>query len=205
MLLITVIKIIIIIRLLNVSKAQTDMTRVSEASGTNVVSATVALIQQSGIFPYDNRIIRRLAYVESRDGEDPETFRSGYNGGIWQVDERVFQKTLNLVQYEQLVEIYEHVNKFFSIWWHSVEWVQLRIPLYSALAARMFIFLADDDIPDAGDVMKQAFFWKNSTYNSNDMDTVLTFIDLVNDLELTRELSLGSYYRIVQLSLFQIS
>ena len=49
-----------------------------EARGTDVVLATVSLIQGSGIFPDDNRLLRRVAFVESRDGLDGDTFRDGY-------------------------------------------------------------------------------------------------------------------------------
>ena len=36
-------------------------------------------------FSEDKLFLRRLAYVESSDGSNPDTFRSGYHGGIWQV------------------------------------------------------------------------------------------------------------------------
>ena len=172
--------ILMVVNMLNIGEA-IDLTRIPEAYGTNVVSATVALIQRSGIFPCDNRIIRRLAYVESRDGEDPETFRSGYNGGIWQVDEEIFQETLNLVQAEEFKEIEERIYRSFSIRWHSVEWAELHIPLYSALAAS--IFFAHFSIPNSGDVIGQGRVWKDSAYNINITDTVEGFVTLINDLE----------------------
>lgn len=51
---------------------------VPEARGIDVVLATVSLIQGTGIFPDDNRLLRRVAFVESRDGLDGDTFREGY-------------------------------------------------------------------------------------------------------------------------------
>lgn len=39
----------------------------------------------SCLFNNDRLFLRRLAYVESRDGTDPKTYRQGYDGGIWQV------------------------------------------------------------------------------------------------------------------------
>lgn len=44
----------------------------------------------SCIFSEDRLFLRRLAYVESRDGTDAKTYRAGYNGGIWQVNDIVF-------------------------------------------------------------------------------------------------------------------
>ena len=178
------VNILMVVNLLNVGVA-IDLTRVPEAYGANVVSATVALIQRSGIFPCDSRIIRRLAYAESRDGEDLRTFRRGYNGGIWQVDEEIFQETLNLVQAEEFKEIEERIYRSFSIRWHSVEWAELRIPLYSALAAS--IFFAHISIPNSGDVIGQARLWKSSAYNRDSRDTVDSFVTLVNNLEQRHE------------------
>ena len=62
-----------------------DKTREPNTSGVDVVKATLRQIQDSNIFPDDNSFLRRLAYVESKDGTDSDTYRAGYHGGIWQV------------------------------------------------------------------------------------------------------------------------
>ena len=62
-----------------------DKTREAETSGSDVVKATVEQIRDSKIFSDDNAFLRRLAHVESKDGTDPDTYRTGYHGGIWQV------------------------------------------------------------------------------------------------------------------------
>ena len=62
-----------------------DKTREPNTSGVDVVKATLRQIQDSNIFPNDNSFLRRLAYAESIDGTDPDTYRAGYHGGIWQV------------------------------------------------------------------------------------------------------------------------
>ena len=62
-----------------------DGTVTPEAKGSTIVEATVSRITASCVFPDDKLFTRRLGYVESRDGEDPKTFRQGYHGGIWQV------------------------------------------------------------------------------------------------------------------------
>ncbi|KAL5503271.1 hypothetical protein EMCRGX_G010194 [Ephydatia muelleri] len=35
-------------------------------------------------------LLRRVAYVESKDGTESFTYRSGYDGGIWQIDQTAF-------------------------------------------------------------------------------------------------------------------
>ena len=62
-----------------------DATLEKFAKGSAVVIAVCQLIENSCIFPDDKLFCRRLAYVESLDGNDPDTFRPQYNGGIWQV------------------------------------------------------------------------------------------------------------------------
>ena len=65
--------------------AQHDDTLTPGASGHEVVESTLTRIESACIFPDDKLLMRRLAYVESRDGAEVYTFRSGYHGGIWQV------------------------------------------------------------------------------------------------------------------------
>lgn len=62
-----------------------DETLQPKASGSRVVEAVVDRIKSACIFSEDKLFIRRLAYVESHDGNDPRTYREGNNGGIWQV------------------------------------------------------------------------------------------------------------------------
>ena len=44
------------------------------ASGSAVVHAVVRRIEDSNIFPSDNQLLRRIAYVESKDGTDSGTY-----------------------------------------------------------------------------------------------------------------------------------
>ena len=77
----------------SLSVGQVDLTVVAERRGQTVVEAVVSRIQQSGIFSDDHLLLRRIAYVETNDGNDPKTYQSGYHGGIWQVNETGFQIT----------------------------------------------------------------------------------------------------------------
>ena len=52
-----------------------DLTLQPEQAGTNVVLASIGRIQGAGIFAGDNLFLRRLAYAETRDGVDINTYR----------------------------------------------------------------------------------------------------------------------------------
>ena len=129
------------------------------ANGTAAVLLAVSTIQQSGIFGSDNDLLRRIAFVETRDGTNPNTFREGYNGGIWAVDEDAFMSTKGTCQNKRLFAKTRQIEQELQINWHDVEWVDLRKPLHSALAARLVIFNAPRSVPPANDLVGQAQFW----------------------------------------------
>ena len=52
-------------------EAQVDKTLIAEESGPDVVRAVIGCIKESDIFPNDKQFLRRIAYVESKDGTDP--------------------------------------------------------------------------------------------------------------------------------------
>ena len=171
-----------------------DLTLQPETFGTNVVLASLQRIQLAGIFPSDNRLLRRIAYVETRDGLDAETYRLGYNGGIWQVDEAIFNMTQDTGTHPELLEYFQQILFAFGIDWPTSTWVDLRRPLFSALAARLYFTIVDEDIPMAGDVRGQGEYWKRN-YNSNPNDTVLVFIERVNEFELEGRLTMMGWVR----------
>lgn len=49
------------------------------------VTTNYICFQSSCIFEYDNRFFRRMAYVETNDGQVQDTYPDDYNGGIWRV------------------------------------------------------------------------------------------------------------------------
>ena len=62
-----------------------SMAYTPKGKGAGVVKDVVDTINGLGIFPNDHKFLCRVAWVESKYGEDPNTYRSGYYGGIWQV------------------------------------------------------------------------------------------------------------------------
>lgn len=53
-----------------VARVCTQDARGFRHSGTNAVLQAIALIQGSGIFPDDHEMLRRVAWVESKDGNE---------------------------------------------------------------------------------------------------------------------------------------
>ncbi len=160
-----------------------DRTREPEAAGTDVVFASISIIRDSIIFVNDNRFLRRLAYVESRDGVDINTYRPGYFGGIWQVDEAVFNETQNLNSNPELSVFYRDILLEFGIDWTQVTWQDLLAPFFSALAARIYLTTISASIPETGDLEAQGQYWLDH-YSDVPTDTVQLYIDGVNEFEL---------------------
>ena len=143
-----------------------DDTLTEGASGSAVVRAVIGRIEDTNIFPNDNQLLRRIAYVESKDGTDSNTYRSGYYGGIWQVDEVGFEDTQDTTSHFGLATKLDKIQEKFGIDWRKVRWQDLRKPLYSGLAARLFLSNIAAAIPFASDLQAQGAYWK-AHYNTN--------------------------------------
>ena len=159
--------------------------------GTDVVLLSVAYVQQAAIFADHNELLQRIAYVETRDGTDREAFNEGMNGGIWAVREDAFTSTQSD---RLLVRKREHLLLIFGINWEAVQWSELSKPLYSALAAQLVIFAAQESIPSDTDVMAQAQFW---IHNYKADGKVQDFINTAKYLE--GEFSMSGLYAFEQL------
>ena len=68
-----------------------------------------------------------------------------------------------------------------SIDWTTVQWVDLRKPLYSALAARLFLSNVPSAIPSG--LQEQAAYWKNYYNTSSGAGSDSKFINDVKALE----------------------
>ena len=147
--------------------------------GTDVVLLSIAYVQQAAIFADHSKLLQRIAYVETQDGSDREAFKEGMNGGIWAVREDIFTRT-QIGRDPLLVQKREQVMLIFSINWKAVRWSELSKPLYSALAAQLVLFNAQDNIPSDGDVVAQANFWRDN-YNADGV--IQDFINAAKRLE----------------------
>lgn len=148
-------------------------------SGADVVLLSIAYVHQAAIFQDDNSLLRRIAFVETRDGSNLDAFNQGNNGGIWAIDKYTLLNTQ--VNETVLVRKHEEIKHLFGIEWEAVQWSELKKPFYSALAARLVLFLAPEDIPSSEAVPAQAQFWRDN-YNHAD-GSVNDFMRAVNKLE----------------------
>ena len=153
-------------------------------SGSAVVLLSIARIRQSGAFGDDNELLRRIAYVETRDGTTEDTYREGFDGGIWAVTRDAFLDTQDTDANPRLPGRFRAIREQFEIDWPSVTWRELRRPLYSAIAARLVLFIAPvRSIPQASDIAAQAEFWMRY-YNPG--GSTANFISGANELEGTQ-------------------
>ena len=159
----------ILIVVLTLPVDSVDLTVVVSATGTDVVLATVSRLESAQIFASDNRLLRRIAFVETDDGLQPEE-TSLDQGGIWRVDYARFQQTTtNASLAEKRADIAAAFPEVGD--WGATVWEDLSKPLWSALAARLVLFLAETsaatgEIPGASDIEGQALFWRD-VYNSD--------------------------------------
>ena len=162
---------------------EVNLTMEPERIGTEVVKAVVNQIKASGIFESNYRYdyIRRIARVESKDGLDNATYRENYHGGIWQVDKSLFLVTQN-TSIPILINKHELVKMQFDTDWVTLQWEDLRIPLWSGLAVCLYMCTIDEEIPSSID--KQAEHW-NRNYNSKKehQQTPEEFVAEVKELE----------------------
>lgn len=155
----TVTSVIAIALSLVVVSGQQDQTVQPGATGAGVVEAVCSRIEVECIFPEDKLFTRRLAYVESSDGNSPDTFRPGYYGGIWQVDRAMFDVTQTSPASNYLRQPMADIQTAFGINWASVKWEDLLMPLHSALAARLYLQYHSNNISIPRSIDDQAVYW----------------------------------------------
>lgn len=165
--------------LLGVDAAK-DLTRIRDAKGADVVQAVISQIEVSGFFEDDHRILRRIAYVETKDGANIPPFR----GGIWALGRKKFEKVLNA---SVLAELRSETEEKWSFSWSRMTWEEdLRYPFYSGLAARLYLSLLEirqtASIPLSGSIPQQASFWFTYYHTKDGSLNEQNFIDRVSNL-----------------------
>ena len=94
--------------------------------------------------------------MESQYGEHPRTYRQGYHGGIWQVDPVGFEQTRNNPKLEGA---YQKIKENFGVDYNSLKYEDLRKPVYSGLAARLYLLDRVGD-KEPATVVDRAKAWK---------------------------------------------
>ena len=145
------------------------------SNGTTAVLLSVAYLEHSMVFSDDNGFLRRIAYAETRDG----TSSSVEFHNIWAVSQEGLERT-KISNHPTLNVKRNLIALELDIDWLMVDWDDLKRPFYSALAARLLLFLAPELIPNFSDIPGQAQFWKQY-YNVN--GSLSEFTGAVNELE----------------------
>lgn len=94
--------------------------------------------------------------MESQFGTHPRTYREGYHGGIWQVDPIGFKQTQNN---PKLQGAYEKIQNGFGVDYNTLKYEDLRIPMNSALAARLYLLDRVGD-KEPTQIVDRAKLWK---------------------------------------------
>ena len=135
-----------------------DTTIEENTSGKDVVIASINKIQTAQIFDKDEGMLRRIAYTETKDGTDANTYSADdYHGGIWRLSEEKYLMTkgVDMVILDKIRQSSE-----LGINWTATEWRDLRKPLWSALAARLYLTtIQSSDIPLSINHDEQANYW----------------------------------------------
>ena len=171
-----------------------DLTLQAEAGGTAVVDACIDKISTSGIFTSnDQQMLRRIAYVETRDGTNSSTYSDPNNdGGIWQLSSTKFTATKNTSNPAISSLIIDIISTHFNITWTTTQWSDLRKPFFSAIAARLYLEVITASIPLASQVSSQGSYWVN--YYTSSGGTQSDYVDAVNDLgEIGEQLHIPAY------------
>ena len=152
-----------------------------DASGTSVVEAVLDVLKNIAIFPPDHGFMRRIAYVETRDGtnisENTNVTNQHERVGIWGLSEIMLNSMRHQLKqhsyetkYDNLIEYSELIYRWLSINMTGDEKLNMRIPLMSGIAARFYLHykavLTNQELPE--DLAGQAFFWASQYRNDGD-------------------------------------
>ncbi|XP_072038613.1 uncharacterized protein [Amphiura filiformis] len=149
------------------SEEPVDLTRVPGATGQEVVHRTCEIVDE--IFPPNKGILRRIAWVETGDGNN--YYDEDDTGGIWHVSKEKFEETKDVSKNPKLKEFHDKIKAAFGIVWEELGYDQCDTPLYSAIAARICLLATEKEIPGEADVKEQALFWEEINCKNRDYTT----------------------------------
>lgn len=142
-------------------------------TGPDVVKKCIEklkMLSDKGVFPDDKDFMERLAFVMSRNGETPG--KTYTDGGIWQVSMHAFKDTTKEDAHERLARKCQKLQDMLQIDdWRRVKRTDLEKPMYSALAARLYLSNTPEPIPPSHQIEKQqAYWWRFYMFNHEAKD-----------------------------------
>ena len=151
-----------------------------DANGSCVVEAVLKQLDKSRIFQQDHRFMRRIAYVETRDGRETVHENVTETGchkrvGIWGMTSSILQTMKNktiLVEHPDLNNVSRHICEAFGVNMTGYEKLNLRNTLVAGIAARFYIYYIAvvKGLKFPENVAEQASFWQ-FMYRENDSFT----------------------------------
>ena len=179
---------------------EVNLTKEMEATGHLVPEMVISQIRSKSFFENSHMYdyIRRIAWVESRDGLDSKTYIGDYHGGLWKVDEQLFLVTKN-ISYPNLIKKHDLVMKWLNVDWLELQWESLRIPLLSGLAISLYMYTIHDEMPSSCSITKQADHW-NRNYNSK-KEYPRIIDDFLAEVETLKATTSGMYVSIANIYL----
>ncbi|KAK7095220.1 uncharacterized protein [Littorina saxatilis] len=164
-----------------------DTTKTPGAFGSSVVDAVVERIRSRCVFSEDRLFLRRVAHVASRDGADSATYRPNFNGGIWKINETMFDAT-KACSNVYIRSACNNISSSFGIDWPAVTWSDLRKPLYSGLAAALSTLLTLRSQTMPGSITEQADLWVKMY--GEQRETFINNADLATTVECKNKMDL---------------
>lgn len=129
-------------------------------AGEEVVEKCIEKLQMLidfKVFPDDKGLLRRIAFVMSRNGD--ASFQLHNDGGIWQVSKYAFEDTKDELSHIRLARKYQKIQDILGINWRKITLVDLEKPIYSAIAARLYLSNFPETIPPSYSIDKQQEYW----------------------------------------------
>ena len=151
-------------------------------SGSEVVNKVLYQLECSGVFEDDHSFMRRLAYVETKDGTEGQG-----TTGIWNISEELLKQMNDSIR--EYNELTDDICKQFNINMSMAvnEPQTLTNPLVSGVVARFYLHYVtvtkDQQIPPAEDISGQAIFWGTHFRMSADAAMINHFTSRVLELK----------------------
>ena len=173
---------------LHASNGCSNQRQISGTSGSEVVNQVLDTIECSGVFEDDHSFMRRLAYVETKDGTEGQG-----TTGIWNVTVQHLKAMPYLVVLRN-TELYELTGQICITLGVSMMGairnntsLDLTNPLVSGVVARFYLHYVTvvngQQIPPAEDISGQATFWKSHFKKNAETATTVHFTERVDKLQ----------------------
>ena len=138
-----------------------DKTVDNDATGADVVHAVIIKLstcEKTNFNLSDHHLLRRIAYVETKDGVVKNN-KERRLYGIWAVNDVTF--LITNVSIKNISNVCGHLNSPGCLL-SNLSFECARKPLYSGLIAKLYLRDYEQQIPTSDNITGQAMFWHNN-------------------------------------------